>query len=86
MCTASEDFSEFANRVPSVLYFVGAGSKEKESHYPHHSPRFNIDEDAMLIGLEIHVRSALEFLINSKRVILIQSKIYKKIKIRRQPK
>jgi len=61
MCTASEDFSEFADRVPSVLYFVGAGSKEKESNYPHHSPRFNIDEDAMLIGLEMHVRSTLKF-------------------------
>lgn len=61
MCTDSEDFSEFADRVPSVFYFVGAGSIEKESHYPHHNPRFNIDEDAMLIGLEIYVRSALEF-------------------------
>jgi len=61
MCTAGEDFSEFADRVPSVLYFVGAGSKEKESNYPHHSPRFNIDEDAMLIGLEMHVRSTLKF-------------------------
>lgn len=52
MCTASEDFSEFADRVPSVLYFVGAGSKEKEFHYPHHSPRFNIDEDACQLELK----------------------------------
>ena len=61
MSTAGENFSEFADRVPSVFYFVGAGSIEKESHYPHHNPRFNIDEDIMLIGLEMHVRSALEF-------------------------
>ncbi|HBY57146.1 MAG TPA: amidohydrolase [Candidatus Atribacteria bacterium] len=59
--TAGEDFSEFANKVPSVFYFVGAGNIEKESHYPHHNPRFNIDEDVMLIGVEMHVRSALEF-------------------------
>ncbi len=59
--TAGEDFSEFADRVPSVFYFVGAGSIEKESCYPHHNPRFNIDEDVMSIGVEIHVRSALEF-------------------------
>jgi len=58
--TAGEDFSEFADRVPSAFYFIGAGSKE-ESHYPHHHPRFNIDEDVMLIGVEMHVRSALEF-------------------------
>ncbi len=61
MSTAGEDFSEFAERVPSVFYFVGAGNKEKKSCYPHHNPRFNIDEDAMLIGVEMHVRSALEF-------------------------
>jgi len=59
--TAGEDFFEFADRVPSVFYFVGAGSIEKESHYPHHNPRFNIDEDAMSIGVEMHVRSALGF-------------------------
>jgi len=59
--TAGEDFSEFSDIVPSVFYFVGTGNKEKESHYPHHSSRFNIDEDTMLIGLEILVRSALEF-------------------------
>lgn len=58
--TAGEDFSEFADRVPSAFYFIGAGSKE-ESHYPHHHPRFNIDEDVMSIGVEMHVRSALEF-------------------------
>jgi len=59
--TAGEDFSEFANRVPSVFYFVGAGRIKEESHYPHHSPRFNINEEAMLIGVEIHIRSALKF-------------------------
>lgn len=61
MSTAGEDFSEFADKVSSVLYFVGAGSKEKESNYPHHNPRFNINEDAMSIGVEMHVRSTLEF-------------------------
>lgn len=58
--TAGEDFSEFADRVPSAFCFIGAGSKE-ESRYPHHHPRFNIDEDVMSIGVEMHVRSALEF-------------------------
>lgn len=61
MSTAGEDFSEFAEKVPSVFYFVGAGNKEKKSYYPHHNPRFNIDEDAMSIGVEMQVRSTLEF-------------------------
>ncbi len=59
-----EDFSEFSNRVPSTFVFVGVGNKEKGTDYPHHHPKFNIDEDALAIGVEIHVRSALEYLNN----------------------
>lgn len=57
-----EDFCEFANRVPSAFYFVGAGNKDKGADYPHHHACFNIDEAALTIGLEMHVRSALAFL------------------------
>jgi len=59
---AGEDFSEFAVRVPSALYFIGAGNEKKETHYPHHHPRFNIDEDVLPNGVEMHVRTALRFL------------------------
>ena len=57
-----EDFSEFSNRVPSTFIFVGVGNKTKGTDYPHHHPKFNIDEEALAIGVEIHVRSALEYL------------------------
>ena len=63
---AGEDFSEFADRVPGVFYFVGAGNREKEYHYPHHNPRFNIDEDAMLIGVEMHILNSLNYFIVSE--------------------
>lgn len=56
-----EDFAEFALRVPSAFYFIGTGNEEKETDYPHHHPRFNIDEDSLLIGVEMHVRTALEY-------------------------
>lgn len=59
---AGEDFSEFGKDIPSTFYFVGMGNKEKETDYPHHHPRFNIDEDALGIGVEMHVRSALKYL------------------------
>ena len=59
-----EDFSEFSNRVPSTFIFVGVGNKTKGTDYPHHHPKFNIDEEALAIGVEIHVRSALEYLNN----------------------
>lgn len=59
-----EDFSEFSSNVPSCFYFVGIANKEKETDYFHHHPKFNIDEDALFIGVEMHVRAALEFLTN----------------------
>jgi amidohydrolase len=57
-----EDFSEFSNRIPGVFYFVGAGNAAKGACFPHHHSRFQIDEDALPIGVEMHVRTALEYL------------------------
>lgn len=57
-----DDFAEISSKVPSAYYFVGVADKEKETDFPHHHPRFNIDEDALLIGVEMHVRGALEYL------------------------
>ncbi|ADO81885.1 M20 metallopeptidase family protein [Ilyobacter polytropus] len=62
ICMAGEDFSEFSSEVPSTLIFVGAGNKAKEAHYPHHHPRFDIDEDALAVGVELHVRNVIAFL------------------------
>lgn len=59
---ASEDFSEFSARVPGVFAFVGAGNEEKETHYPHHHPRFNIDEEVLVKGVELLVKGALAYL------------------------
>ena len=57
-----EDFCMFANKVPSAFYFIGSGNREKGTDYPHHHPCFNIDEDALPVGVEMHVRNALSFL------------------------
>lgn len=62
MCMAGEDFAEFTHRVPSALYFLGTGNEEKGTNYPHHHPKFNIDEDTLKYGVEMHIRSALNFL------------------------
>ena len=57
-----EDFSEYCRNVPGVLAFLGAGNRSKQADYPHHSARFNIDEDMLSIGVEMHMRSALSYL------------------------
>ncbi len=58
---ASEDFSEFSSRVPGVFIFLGTGNEEKGSHISHHNPCFNIDEDTMPAGVEMHVKGAFNF-------------------------
>lgn len=63
-CMAGEDFSEFSQRVPSVFYFLGVGNPEKNTEYPHHHEKFDIDEDILKYGVEMHVRSAIDFLSN----------------------
>ncbi|WP_246615347.1 amidohydrolase [Clostridium thailandense] len=55
---ASEDFSAFANEAPGCFVIVGAKNEEKGIIYPHHHPRFNIDENSLNIALEYFVSIA----------------------------
>jgi amidohydrolase len=41
---------------------VGAKNPEKGADQPHHNARFNFDEEALPIGAEIMVRSAMSYL------------------------
>lgn len=54
----SEDFSAFANEVPGCFIVVGVRNDEKGIIYPQHHPRFNMDENALAMGLELFVRVA----------------------------
>lgn len=58
----AEDFSYFANEVPSVFMGLGTGGKNKEYAKPHHHPEFDIDEDAFHEGIASFVKIAMEFL------------------------
>ncbi len=57
-----EDFSAYLQKTPGTFFFVGAGNKEKGLSYPHHHPKFNIDEDGMINGVKIFVHTALKLL------------------------
>lgn len=43
----SEDFSYYAKERPSCFFYVGA--HKDDAPYPHHHPKFDIREDAMLL-------------------------------------
>jgi amidohydrolase len=57
-----DDFSAYLAEVPGCYFFVGAGSEEAGATYPHHHPRFRIDERALAVGTRAHVQTALRVL------------------------
>ena len=57
-----EDMAFFLQKVPGCLFFLGSANREKGFDSPHHHPRFDFDEDAMPLGVEILSTIALEFL------------------------
>jgi amidohydrolase len=56
---AGEDFSAYLRVAPGCFFFVGAGH---DGAFPHHHPRFKIDERALPVGIETFVRTALRLL------------------------
>jgi len=69
---ASEDFSEFSERVPGVFMFLGTGNKKIGTHLSHHHPQFNIDEETLPKGVEMFVRGTLNFFGKSNRLTFIK--------------
>lgn len=55
-----EDFAYYGQHVPAVFMFVGARNESKQCVYPHHHPRFNIDEDALPLGAALYAQYCLE--------------------------
>jgi amidohydrolase len=62
MSAASDDMACFLEAAPGCYFVVGAQNEEKGAKYPHHHPHFNIDEDALPIGVEVLTRAAMDFL------------------------
>lgn len=57
-----EDFSAYQQKAPGVFAFVGAGSTTGAPDYPHHHPRFDIDERALDIGLRYLAAAVFDLL------------------------
>ncbi len=57
-----EDMGEFLDRVPGCFAFVGSRNEERGIVAPHHHPEFDLDEDALALGVELTVRVTRRFL------------------------
>jgi amidohydrolase len=56
-----EDMSFFLQEVPGCYFFLGSANPDKNLAYPHHHPRFDFDETALGMGVEIFVRCVEKF-------------------------
>jgi len=57
-----EDFSFYAQKVPSAFAALGVGNEAKGSTHSLHHPEFRVDEDALPIGAAMHAAFAMEAL------------------------
>ncbi|MDM5221600.1 amidohydrolase [Peribacillus sp. NJ11] len=48
--SGSEDFSYYAEKIPGCFFYIGCKPKGVEKAYFNHHPKFDIDEDAILIA------------------------------------
>lgn len=59
---ASEDMGFFLDEVPGCYFFIGAGNEEAGFSFPHHHPRFDFDERAMMHGVAVMGEAAAHYL------------------------
>lgn len=58
----AEDMSYVLREVPGCYMVLGSANKAKGLAHPHHSARFNFDEDALAIGVDVWLRIAQRYL------------------------
>jgi amidohydrolase len=69
-----EDFSYYLEKVPGTFFFTGAGNDEEGIIHPHHHPKFDIDERAMLNAAKVMATSVVKFLQKTNENRLVSEK------------
>ena len=60
----AEDFSYYSQMMPACFYRLGTGNKKKKINSPVHTSTFNIDEEALQVGVGLMSYGALKVLGN----------------------
>ena len=61
---ASEDMGYILEEIPGCYFFIGARNEEKGFTFPHHHPRFNFDERAMIDGVAVMGQAIADYVMN----------------------
>ncbi len=62
----AEDFSLYLKKAPGLFVLLGIRNEEKGIIYPHHHPKFNVDESVLWKGSAIYALLAYRYLEGSK--------------------
>ncbi|USK49696.1 M20 family metallopeptidase [Bacillus sp. CMF12] len=62
-----EDFAYYLQKVPGTFFFVG-GNSEKIEEFPHHHPRFDVDERSMLDIGKVFITAVFDYLSDKSAV------------------
>jgi amidohydrolase len=62
--TGAEDFAFFSQRAPGLYFWLGVRSPDvaETDAAPNHSPRFRVDESALILGVRAMSQLAVDFL------------------------
>ena len=58
---ASQDMGDILDEIPGCYFFVGGRNDELGYTYPHHHPKFNFDERALLHGVAVMSMAAAQY-------------------------
>ncbi|PZG53562.1 amidohydrolase [Listeria ivanovii] len=61
MLSGSEDFAYYLEKIPGVFFYIGAKTKNTEQAYFNHHPKFDIDEDALLVAAKSVAEVVLDY-------------------------
>lgn len=59
----SEDFAYFLQEIPGAFWRLGCKYPESDIELSDHSSTFDIDEDSLAIGVAMHIKTVLNFLV-----------------------
>jgi amidohydrolase len=57
-----EDMAFYLQQVPGTFFALGSGTPERGTVHPHHSPKFDFDEEVMWVGAALLAESARRWL------------------------
>lgn len=63
MSMGAEDFSFYLQRSPGAFIILGTRNERKGIVYPHHHPKFDVDEEILWKGAALHALLAYNYLV-----------------------